>query len=228
MARTESGGQREARPEQNVLTNRNVVLAKYLSRRERDCRARPELGEPFGRFAIGGDSGEVEESTPHSRDQVRAIGHGRIVVGAETSCPYPGCMRANILLCDHAQVADGKLFIHGAGISQVGAASPTALGILLYVPWNDTNREISYELTLLTQDGYSTLWTLDGESAEIRIGGTFEVGRPPGVRPGTPLEVCLAHNFAPFQGLQRGRYQWQLTIDSVNNSDWNVAFDLNP
>ena len=41
----------------------------------------------------------------------------------------------------------------------------------------------------------------------------FEVGRPAGIKPGTPLELPLAVNSGPLPLEPGGRYEWRLSID---------------
>jgi len=55
-----------------------------------------------------------------------------------------------MMLADHAQVADGKLFISGGGWSVCGPG-PVACGVavLFHIPWQRTNEKISFTLKLL-------------------------------------------------------------------------------
>ncbi len=59
-----------------------------------------------------------------------------------------------MMLADHAQVADGKLFISGGGWSVCGPG-PVACGVavLFHIPWQHTNEKISFTLRLLDEDG---------------------------------------------------------------------------
>jgi hypothetical protein len=119
-------------------------------------------------------------------------------------------MRAVMLLCDAAEEAGGKLFILGGGwtINRSGGAPMTmALAIKLEVPWNDANTPHRVLAELVTQDGTPAL--IEGEP--VRIEGQVEVGRPPGVPAGTPLDAILALNIAGIP-LPAGAYRWQLTV----------------
>src|SRR6202012_4382160 len=53
-------------------------------------------------------------------------------------------MRVTMMLADHAQVADGKLFISGGGWSVCGPG-PVACGVavLFHIPWQHTNEKIA-------------------------------------------------------------------------------------
>lgn len=135
-------------------------------------------------------------------------------------------MRVHVLLCDHAVVAEGKLFIQGAGISQIGPHAPTGLAVLIYVPWDRTNEVIKYRLDLVNEDGMTDLPTRDGSVTQIEFSGQVEAGRPSGIKAGTPIELCIAHNFPPLAFLPAGRYQWILALDEESAEDWSATFDL--
>ena len=94
------------------------------------------------------------------------------------------------MLCDHAEVADGKL-INGGGWNVIGPALiPYGIAMYLEVPWDQTNSKHELVLELLTADGEAvTVVAPDGEEQPVRWETQFEVGRPAGVKPGTPLGV---------------------------------------
>ena len=60
---------------------------------------------------------------------------------------------------------------------------------------------------------------------ESLFGGEFEVGRPPGLKPGTPLDFPVAVNSTPLP-LEPGRYEWRLTIDGATREDWTMPFSV--
>ena len=119
-----------------------------------------------------------------------------------------------MLLCDAAQSLGGKLYILGGGFSTIhavpGGLSTMALAIKIEIPWDQTNRKVAFELKLLTEDGER----VDLGQGEIGAGGEFEVGRPAGVKPGSPIDVPLA---IPFQSipLGLGGYVWELSINGT-------------
>jgi hypothetical protein len=53
----------------------------------------------------------------------------------------------------------------------------------------------------------------------------FEVGRPAGLKPGTPLDFPVAINSGPLL-LDAGRYEWRLTIDGEADDDWRLPFSV--
>ncbi len=138
-------------------------------------------------------------------------------------------MRATLLLCDSAQVADGKLYCLGAGWTETGPGPATmAIAILFYVPWDRTNTDLSFRLELREADG--TVVHLPGPAGQspVSIEGGFEVGRPPGLAHGTSIPVPLA---IPLQGMPLPpgqRYYWELTVGGETHEDWTLHFATRP
>ena len=119
-------------------------------------------------------------------------------------------MNATMLLCDAAEEVGGKLYILGGGWSFLHRPDvPTnmALAVKIAVPWNETNREHALRAHLLTEDGEAV--EVGGEAVEAT--GNFEVGRPPGVKPGSDLDAPFVLGFQ--LALPAGGYVWELEID---------------
>ena len=135
-------------------------------------------------------------------------------------------MKATLLLADYAVVSDGKLTVVGGGWSQTGP-EPSSFGIalLIQVPWDQANTVHAFSVELLDADGGPVV--VDAEEGEepVAFGGEFEVGRPPGIKPGTPLDFPVAVNSTPLP-LEAGRYEWRLTIDGSSRSDWTLPFTV--
>lgn len=134
-------------------------------------------------------------------------------------------MKVTMLLADAAQVADGKLYVMGGGWSIARGLTPQALAMKLEVPWDQANRAHSWSVELLNEDG--DLVEVPGPNGDqpLRIEGKFEVGRPAGLKPGTPLDVPLAIYFGLLP-LQAGRYTWRLSIDNKTDENWQISFSL--
>lgn len=140
-------------------------------------------------------------------------------------------MKATLMLADHAEVADGKLFINGGGWNVIGPAiTPYGIAMYVEVPWDQTNAKHTLLLELLDADGEPvTVATPDGNEEPIQVETQLEVGRPVGVNPGTPLGVPFAVNFAPAPPVAPGgQYVWTLTIDGHADEDWRLTFSTRP
>jgi Family of unknown function (DUF6941) len=136
-------------------------------------------------------------------------------------------VKATLLLADYAVVSDGKLTIVGGGWSQTGPEpAPFGIALLIQVPWDQANTLHAFTVQLLDSDGEPVvLETDEAEDQTVAFGGDFEVGRPPGLKPGTPLDFPVAMNSTPLP-LEPGRYEWRLTIDGQSHQDWTLAFTV--
>jgi hypothetical protein len=151
------------------------------------------------------------------------------------SCDRDGAaVKVTMLLADFAQVADGKLIVIGGGWSLTGPEpTPFGIAILVHVPWDQANRRHTLRLELLDADGQPVMFPVEGEPEEERQivfldDVEFEVGRPAGIKPGTPLELPLAVNSGPLALEPGERYEWRLTINGEGDEDWRLAFSVRP
>jgi len=118
-----------------------------------------------------------------------------------------------MMIADFARVANGKIDVIGGGWSMMNAQGPFGFFVaaLFQIPWDQTNA-----------DGQGVAIP-GGET--VRAEGEFEVGRPPGLRPGTPVDAPLVVPFGPLE-LEEGRYELRLTIDDETKEDWFLAFTV--
>jgi hypothetical protein len=122
-------------------------------------------------------------------------------------------MKVTALLCDFAQVADGKLFISGAGWNITGPGpAPSAVALLFEVPWDMANTKIKFKIELLTTDEHPV--TQPGPLGEVPIKaeGELEVGRPAGIKAGSELNAPFAFVVPPLALEPDSRYQWVITV----------------
>jgi hypothetical protein len=139
-------------------------------------------------------------------------------------------VKATMMLADAAQAAEGKLYILGGGWSVTGPSpSPSAIAVLIQVPWDRTNVEHAFRVELIDSDGDAIVLETEAEGAQpVVIEGAFEVGRPPGIKPGVPIDVPLAINVGALPLAPGGRYEWRLSIDGESHEDWRLAFSTRP
>lgn len=138
-------------------------------------------------------------------------------------------MRVTMMLCDHAQVAGGKLFISGGGWNATDTpTAPSAIALIISVPWDRTNSRIQFAVTLVDQDGRPVSQMGPLGMAPVRIEGQFEVGRPAGVKPGSSIDVPLSFNVQSMALRPDSRYTWELTLDGEQHADWSLSFATRP
>jgi hypothetical protein len=134
-----------------------------------------------------------------------------------------------MMLCDAAQVADGKLFILGGGWSLIGPdPMPSAIAIKVDVDWNEAGRPHHWELFLVDEDGRPIIVEGPEGPQPIEVRGDFEVARPDGVPEGSPVDVAVAVNFSPLPLTHSTRFTWHLTIDGESQNDWQLTFSTRP
>jgi hypothetical protein len=139
-------------------------------------------------------------------------------------------MMATILLADAAQAIENKLYILGGGWSVTGPdPTPSALAIALKVPWDEANERHAMRVELLDSDGGAVVVGPDPDEARpVVIESQFEVGRPPGLKPGTPIDLAFAVNVGPVPLPPGGRFEWRLSIDGHSEAHWHAAFSTRP
>lgn len=136
-------------------------------------------------------------------------------------------MHVTMMLADAVQASEGKLYILGGGWNITGPdPAPFGIALLFSVPWDASNQRHVFEITLLDEDGEAVAF--DDTGAGVVIGGEFEVGRPPGVRSGTPLTVPIAINSGPLPLPAGRRYVWSLTVNGETDQSWQLGFDVRP
>jgi hypothetical protein len=130
-----------------------------------------------------------------------------------------------LMLADAAQVADGKLFILGGGLSDIGPGpQPSAIAMLIEVPWDRANINHDWKFELLDEDGTPVLF----DDQPVIVGGQFEAGRPTGLAPGTSMNVPMAINFTALPIEPGRRYEWRLSINETGEPEWSLPFRVRP
>jgi hypothetical protein len=131
-------------------------------------------------------------------------------------------MKVTLLLADSAQAVNGKLYVLGGGWSICGPdPTPMAIAIKIEVPWDRTNIKYPILVELVDADGQPV--SLPGEGgveAPLRIEGEIEVGRPVGVKAGTPLDAVIAINIGPVRptAVSRGSSRSAATRTRIGES----------
>jgi hypothetical protein len=117
------------------------------------------------------------------------------------------------MLADHAEAVNGKLYVTGGcwnsvTVAQVPAIHPHfTVAAALHVPWQATNQQHSFQLDLIDADGQSVL--------PEPLQGSFEAGRPPGMRSGDEAAIVIAFNFNGFQIDRPGIHEFVMHVDGT-------------
>lgn len=123
-------------------------------------------------------------------------------------------MEARVMLCDAADVQGGKLYIMGGGWTWTVVSLPVIIGVAIsiQVPWTEANVQHSLAFSLRDVDGNPVEQDTPEGRKPVRAEGSFGVGRPMGVREGSPLFVPLAFRLGPLK-LEPQRYVCELRIN---------------
>jgi hypothetical protein len=115
-----------------------------------------------------------------------------------------------LLVADGAHAVGGKLYVLGGGWDQLHVPQlpgqpfvPFSVAVGIMIPWNLTNRKLAFSIDVKDADG--------GNVAKVAA-GEFEVGRPPGLRPGTAQRFQIAVPARPEFG-SAGRYVIECAIE---------------
>jgi len=120
---------------------------------------------------------------------------------------------ATMLLCDHAEAINGKLYIMGGGwsVCPPGPRNMT-LAVKILVPWDEANEEHRFRVSLMDDAG--NIVELGEPPKAVVHEGQLVVGRPPHIKKGTPLDVVLAFGFIGLPLASKASYRWQLEINN--------------
>jgi hypothetical protein len=133
-------------------------------------------------------------------------------------------VKATLLLCDYAQVSDGKLTAVGAGWTFTSPVTTHAVGVLLDVPWDLTNVRMPWTLELKDADGRPVVQDGPAGPVPVQAAGDFEVGRPAGYPAGTPLPACFAVPVHDLALTPSSRYAWEFSVDGQTREEWLLRF----
>ncbi|WP_250284220.1 MULTISPECIES: DUF6941 family protein [unclassified Frankia] len=138
-------------------------------------------------------------------------------------------MKVTMILCDAAQVSEGKLYILGGGWNVAGPGPfPAAIGMLIEVPWDHGNRPLTLHLELHEEDGSPVVLPGPVGPQPIKVEARVEVGRTAGAAKGSPLTAPLAINMTPFPLTPGRRYTWKARIEEEPEDAWEVGFQVRP
>lgn len=131
-------------------------------------------------------------------------------------------MQIDAILCNHAEAVNNLLYIAGGGIEiafvQPGAAPPyvcnMGIGIMVTVPWNETNKQHIVEVELISEDGQPVQVPVGPDVTQpLHARLAFNIGRPPGIAVGDEQHVSLAAQLPGLPMPSLGKYEFIVKID---------------
>lgn len=136
---------------------------------------------------------------------------------------------AHMMLADHAQVAEGKLNVLGAGWTVTGPMpTPFAITIQMEFPWHETGRDHHLRLEVIDMDGVPFTVPTPVGPQPLALEATFPVPRPEGLPSDLPASTVVAINSGPVPFPPDSYFEWRLMIDGKADADWRRAFRTRP
>jgi hypothetical protein len=133
--------------------------------------------------------------------------------------------KVTMLLADAAQHVQGKFYVMGGGWSLINPGPVMfAVAVNLQTAWHRANMKNTFRLELLDSDGEPVeVEGPDGNAVPLFLEGEFEVGRPSGIKPGTPIDGGLVWNLAvPLPA--DTRLEFRMTLNGETHEEWTLPF----
>jgi hypothetical protein len=145
-------------------------------------------------------------------------------------------MQLEAMLADSVVSSEGKLYVQGGGWNVINTAKvPTrhpriGIALIVRVPYTATNQMHKFEVYLQDADG-NELPLADASDAEApdkkirRLGGQFNVGRPPTLQPGDEQLIALAINLDGLTFDRADSYKFVIELDGSPEKE--LSFRVN-
>jgi hypothetical protein len=144
-------------------------------------------------------------------------------------------MQIDAVLANHAEAVNNLLYLAGGGI-ELGFLPPgtpppyrvsIGIGIMVTVPWVQTNQQHQVEVELLTEDGQPVQLQVTPEmTGALQLKMVFNVGRPAGLVIGDDQHVSLAANLPALPLPATGKYIFVVRLDG--HDERKLAYRLVP
>jgi len=134
-------------------------------------------------------------------------------------------MEVDAFLADSVVSVEGKLYVQGAAwnvlnTTQIPTRHPRiGVGVIIHVPYTATNQLHKFEVYLLDADdnelplGDAPPGAEKPDGKMRRLGGQFNVGRPPTLQPGDEQLVALAMNLDGLVFDRADAYRFVVELD---------------
>lgn len=132
-------------------------------------------------------------------------------------------MKVTAMLCNHAEAQNNLLYVSGAGVDRAmvpaGSEGPwgvsLGVGVLIGVPWSQTNQQHTLAIVLQDADGHPVELATDptGGSEPVRVEVGFNIGRPPELVAGDEQNISFAVNWPALPLASLGQYEFVIEVD---------------
>jgi hypothetical protein len=146
-------------------------------------------------------------------------------------------VNVDAILCNHAEAVNNLLYVSGGGIDagfvQPGANPPyvinVGIGIMVTVPWEQTNQQHEVEIELVDEDGHPALLATGPDSSSpLHVKLAFNIGRPATGSLGDDQHICLAANLPGLPLPALGKYGFIVRVDGFDERKLGYRLTLPP
>ena len=136
-------------------------------------------------------------------------------------------MDVTAFLSDSVVVAEGKLYVQGAGWNVITTKhipltyDRIGIGIIVQVPYTETNEVHTLEVALVDADGHQLKLgdrppdPVTGDTTVHALQAQFNIGRPPTLQPGDEQILPIALNVTGLRFDRADRYTFVVRVDGV-------------
>jgi hypothetical protein len=130
-----------------------------------------------------------------------------------------------VVLANFAKVSDNMVDVQQAGWSFIGPEpfSFFVAGVAL-CPWHEANQKHEMKVELLDADGAAVPNPETGQP--LMVSATFEIGRPPGTKPGASMPMPFAFQFGMAEPEAGAQYEIRVSVDGEHRDDWRLPFTV--
>jgi hypothetical protein len=134
-------------------------------------------------------------------------------------------INVTMVLADHAQVAEGKLFVAGGGWTDMTGAAPFALAMVIEVPVEQAGRSHKFEVDLIDSDGQMALMPAPIGMVPVHHEMTFEIAKPDDATTASSFVNPFVIKYGPMQ-VAPADYEWRLKVDGEARENWRLPFHV--
>jgi hypothetical protein len=136
-------------------------------------------------------------------------------------------MEVEAFLADSVTNAEGKLYVLGAGWNILNTQvlpfrqARIGIGLIFRVPYTATNQIHRFEVYLLDADGLEIPLGAAPPGVEApegqirRLGGQFNLGRPPFIQPGDEQLIAVAINLDSLEFSRADSFSFKVEVDGT-------------
>ena len=134
-------------------------------------------------------------------------------------------INVTMVLADHAQVADGKLFVAGGGWTDMTGAVPFAVALVVEIPIEKAGTNHKFELDLIDAQGQPALMPTPQGMVPVHQELDMQVEAPEDASAAATFINPFVIKYAPMP-IAPDDYEWRLMVDGETRENWRLPFHV--